>query len=101
MIMGFRFRKSIKLGPARITLSKSGVGYSIGGPGARITKKANGNTMTTIGIPGTGIGYITETSAKKSNKKRNKTWKKITLITLGIFTFPIGIIFFIMAKKIK
>ena len=36
--MGFSFRKSIKLGPARINLSKSGVGYSIGAGGVRYTK---------------------------------------------------------------
>lgn len=38
--MGLRFRKSINLGGgAKINLSKSGVGYSIGTKGARITKK--------------------------------------------------------------
>lgn len=35
--MGFNFRKSIKIGPARINLSKSGVGYSIGAKGMRYT----------------------------------------------------------------
>lgn len=36
--MGFSFRKSIKIGPARINLSKSGVGYSVGAGGLRYTK---------------------------------------------------------------
>ena len=36
--MGLNFRKSIKVGPARINLSKSGVGYSIGAGGLRYTK---------------------------------------------------------------
>ena len=36
--MGFNFRKSFKLGPARINLSKSGVGYSVGAGGVRYTK---------------------------------------------------------------
>ena len=36
--MGLNFRKSIKLGPARINLSKSGVGYSVGAGGLRYTK---------------------------------------------------------------
>lgn len=38
--MGWSFRKSIKVGPARINLSKSGVGYSVGAGGVRYTKRA-------------------------------------------------------------
>lgn len=39
--MGFRFRKSINLGSSfKINLSKSGVGYSFGGKGFRITQAA-------------------------------------------------------------
>lgn len=37
--MGFRFRKSVNLGPLRVNFSKSGVGYSVGGKGFRATKK--------------------------------------------------------------
>ncbi len=42
--MGFRFRKSVSLfgGAFRINFSKSGIGYSYGGKGARVTKTANG-----------------------------------------------------------
>lgn len=65
--MAFRFRKSIKLGPLRVNLSKSGVGYSVGGKFARITKKANGNIRTTTTIPGTGIANVNEFSAKDSS----------------------------------
>ena len=38
--MGWNFRKSIKIGPARVNLSKSGVGYSVGAGGVRYTKRA-------------------------------------------------------------
>ncbi|MDY3692969.1 MAG: DUF4236 domain-containing protein [Dysosmobacter sp.] len=66
--MGFRFRKSINLGgDFRINLSKSGVGYSYGGKGFRVTKRADGKTQTTVSIPGTGISY-TETTGKKKAK---------------------------------
>ncbi|MFR8331189.1 MAG: DUF4236 domain-containing protein [Oscillospiraceae bacterium] len=37
--MGFRFRKNINFGPMRLNFSKSGVGYSVGGKGFRVTKK--------------------------------------------------------------
>ena len=67
--MGFRFRKSFGAGPFRTTISKSGISTSFGVKGARVTKKANGNTMTTLGIPGTGLSYVSE----KSNKKQAKT----------------------------
>lgn len=67
--MGFRFRKSFGAGPFRATISKSGISTSFGVKGARVTKKANGNTMTTFGIPGTGLSYVSE----ESNKKQTKT----------------------------
>ncbi len=56
--MGFRFRKSAKVGPFRINFSKSGVGYSFGGKGFRVTKKAGGGMRTSASIPGSGISYV-------------------------------------------
>ena len=54
--MGLRFRKSIKLGGGfRLNLSKSGVGYSWGTKGFRISKSAKGRTRKTFSVPGTGI----------------------------------------------
>ena len=64
--MGFRFRKSIKLGGLRVNLSKSGIGYSVGGKGYRYTKKAGGGTRTTLSIPGTGISHVSESSGPKA-----------------------------------
>lgn len=67
--MGTRFRKSINLGGgARINLSKSGVGFSAGVKGARVTKTAKGTTRTTLSIPGSGLSHVTETSASKRHK---------------------------------
>jgi hypothetical protein len=34
--MGFYYRKSVNLGPFRVNLSKSGLGYSVGGRGFRV-----------------------------------------------------------------
>lgn len=60
--MGFRYRKSINLGGGfRINLSKSGIGYSWGVKGYRVTKTAKGTTRRTVSIPGTGISYVHET----------------------------------------
>lgn len=63
--MGFRFRKSIKAGPLRVNLSKSGIGYSVGGKGFRYTKKAGGGTRTTTSIPGTGISFVQDSVGSK------------------------------------
>lgn len=74
--MGFRFRKSIKLGGGfRINLSKSGVGYSWGTKGMRFTKSSNGRKRTTYSIPGTGISYVSESgkSKKKANSSKRTT----------------------------
>ena len=68
--MGLRFRKSIKSGPFRVTLSKSGIGWSVGGKGFRYTKTATGRTRRTYSIPGSGISYVTE-----------KEWKENTAYT--------------------
>ncbi len=53
--MGWRFRRSIRLGPLRFNLSKSGVGASVGVPGFRVGKDAKGRDYQQISIPGTGI----------------------------------------------
>ena len=63
--MGFSYRKSFKAGPIRVTASKSGVSYSAGVKGARVTKRANGRVQTTVSVPGTGVRY-TSTSKKPS-----------------------------------
>jgi len=66
--MGFRYRKSINLGGGfRINLSKSGVGYSWGGKGFRVTKTATGRTRTTTSIPGTGLSWVEENDGKKKS----------------------------------
>lgn len=60
--MGFRFRKSIGNKFFRATISKSGISYSAGVPGMRVTKLANGKTRQTSFIPGTGISYVKDYS---------------------------------------
>lgn len=71
--MGIRYRKSKKIGPVRITASKSGLSASIGVKGLRVTKLANGRVRTTASIPGTGISYVKDMSSKKEAKSVNST----------------------------
>jgi hypothetical protein len=55
--MGFYYRKSVNLGPFRVNIGKSGLGYSIGARGVRVGTTAHGRKYTTFNIPGTGFGY--------------------------------------------
>ncbi len=57
--MGWSFRRSMNVGPLRINLSRSGVGYSVGGRGFRTGVRAGGRRYSSLSIPGTGIRYQT------------------------------------------
>ena len=71
--MGWRLRKSINLGLGfRINLSKSGIGYSWGFPGYRVTKMANGGNRTTYSLPGTGISYVEQNGGSKGSGKNQE-----------------------------
>ena len=63
--MGFSYRKSFKAGPLRMTMSKSGVSYSVGAKGARVTRRANGRVQTTLSVPGTGLKYTSSTGGTR------------------------------------
>lgn len=89
--MGLRFRKSINFGIFRLNASKTGLGWSVGVPGARYTKMANGRSKTTASIPGTGISWVEESKKKeKTTQSANKSefWSivgEIFLILLAVF----------------
>ena len=113
--MGLRFRKSINLGHGlRMNLSKSGVGFSAGTKGFRVTKTANGRVRTTASIPESGISYVKETSSKKTKdstnnateenemkrKKKHPILKKI-LIVLAVFFVIGGILTALTGNKLE
>lgn len=67
--MGFRYRKSINLGGGfKVNISKSGVGYSWGTKGYRVTKTADGKVKQTVSIPGTGISHVSQLNNNSSKK---------------------------------
>jgi hypothetical protein len=56
--MGLRFQRRIKVLPGvHLNLSKSGVGFSVGGRGAHVGITARGQRYTSIGLPGTGLSW--------------------------------------------
>ena len=88
--MGLRYRKSVKMGPFRVNFSKSGVGYSVGGKGYRVTKTADGRTRTTMSIPGTGISHVSETK-RQPQQSQPERYHISPLVWIAI-----GLGFFIM-----
>ncbi|NLH98227.1 MAG: DUF4236 domain-containing protein [Chthonomonadales bacterium] len=54
----FRFRKVFGRGPLRITATKRGIGWRIGGRLARYGVSPDGRRYVSFGIPGTGLYWI-------------------------------------------
>lgn len=70
--MGLRFRKSIKLGGgARLNIGKKSVGMSVGGKGARYTVNSSGRRTKSVGIPGTGLSYVSTSGGRKKSSRRS------------------------------
>lgn len=67
--MGFHFRKSKKAGPFNFTLSKKGIGWSVGGKHVRFSNSATGRKSVRASIPGTGLSYSTSLGGKKKTPK--------------------------------
>jgi TM2 domain-containing membrane protein YozV len=77
--MGWSFRRSLKFGPFRLNLSKSGIGYSLGIPGFRMGKSARGSLYRSASIPGTGIYNRTYFSNSQVKQPGQTSPSNITL----------------------
>ena len=63
----FRWRRSSKLGPVRVTQTQSGTSFSVGIPGIRYTFRADGKRQITLGLPGSGISVTNVLGGKSEN----------------------------------
>ena len=101
--MGFRFRKSVNIGPVRLNASKSGFGWSIGVPGARYTKMANGRDRVTASLPGTGISWVEESKKRPvvHKKEPEKSGWEVFFDVLLCIGAVIGIILWIFCDSTK
>ena len=68
----FRFRRSKKIGPLTVNLTKTGIGLSAGVPGARASVHSSGRVTKTVGLRGTGLYYRDGSSLGKKKKKGQK-----------------------------
>lgn len=72
--MGFRMRKTIRLMPGvRLNLSKTGIGYSVGVKGYRMTHRADGRLQRTASLPGTGLSHVTTSGSSRRPSPRPST----------------------------
>lgn len=106
--MSFRLRKSFSYGPFRLNISKSGLGYSAGTKGFRITKRSDGKIQQTTSLPGTGLSHVktydlkqTKAKSKKyinTTEHNNSCKKKHIVLFLCIFLGLFGIHRFYVGK---
>ncbi len=89
--MGFYYRKSVRMGPFRLNLSKSGIGYSVGGPGFRTGVSGRGRRYTTFGLPGTGVGYRTS-SSRGAGKGCLAVAVSVAVILVAMASLLVGIL---------
>ncbi len=68
--MGYlRFRRSIRIAPGiRLNVGKRGISTSVGVRGFHETVHISGARRTSIGIPGTGLSYIAQTSGSSRHR---------------------------------
>ena len=72
--MGLRFRKSISIIPGvKLNFGKSGMSVSTGVPGFRKTFHSSGRVTTSVGIPGTGLSYVTTENKNKTSRNQRQT----------------------------
>ena len=98
--MGIRYKKSLNFGPVRLNASKTGFGWSVGVPGARYTKLANGRTRMTTSIPGTGISWVEESKKQKQQPTQvNTGTERATKMTRwDLFCLIVGEIFKVLLR---
>jgi hypothetical protein len=86
--MGWSYRKSVNLGPFRVNLSKSGIGYSVGGKDFRVGVNARGRKYDSLTIPGTGLHY------RSSSKERGPQAGCGSMVLLMVLVVASGIYVF-------
>jgi hypothetical protein len=61
----FRFRRTIKIAPGvRLNINKRSVGVSAGARGARVSVNSDGRSTRSVGVPGTGLYYRSQTGGR-------------------------------------
>ena len=90
--MGIRFRRSVKILPGvRLNLNKNSTSVTFGGKGAKYTVSSTGRKTASIGIPGTGVSYVTSTGGTTKGQARpRKTYSPRTYKVCGVIMIIIA-----------
>lgn len=84
--MGLLFRKRLRLSQwLSLNLSKSGLGLSVGPPGAKLSVNQK-RARVQLGLPGTGIGYRKDMSLPQdpTAAQARRSWAWVWLLLLGV-----------------
>jgi Protein of unknown function (DUF4236) len=69
-----RLRRSVKIAPGiRLNVTKTGIGLSAGVRGARYSVHSSGRKTRTIGIPGTGVSYMSTQGGGDAGSRSSQT----------------------------
>lgn len=83
--MGLRFRRSVKICKGvRLNFNKNSWGISVGGRGYGYSFNSKGRQTKHIGIPGTGLSYVTSSSLKSYSNSRSKSQPTIVQTTIRL-----------------
>ena len=67
----FRFRRSVKIAPGiRLNVNKKSVGISGGVRGVRASVNSDGRSTRSVGVPGTGLYYRSQSSPRTTRSAR-------------------------------
>jgi hypothetical protein len=88
--MPWNFRRSIRFGPFRVNLSKSGVGYSVGARGLRVGRDARNRAYEQISIPKTGIYRRSYGKARVLQSKPTLTLLLLAVLILYLLIKILG-----------
>ena len=79
--MGLRYRKSIKILPGvRVNFGLKSTSISLGGRGFRTTYSSTGRVTRSVGIPGTGLSYVTTETRGRNRQNNNRSNSRNTTI---------------------
>jgi hypothetical protein len=78
IMLGLRFRKSFKIAPGiRMNVSNKSAGISFGGKGLRYSINSSGRKTSSVGIPGTGVSYVSTKSGKSYHTEAYQKHKEL------------------------
>lgn len=92
--MGWRFRRSAKFGPFRLTATGRGVGVSVGVKGARVGIGADGRVRETLSVPGTGISYQETHRARATLPPSRRAGLSVSVHAVWIGIVVLAVLYF-------